>query len=158
MTGPGLSRRRALGTVAGVGAGLPVLAACGSDDSGEIAADPGAPVDRSPTSPAGSESPSGPGDEAAGALVPVDEVPVGGGVVLSEQRLVVTQPEPGRFEGFSAVCTHQGCTVAAVSETIDCPCHGSSFSITDGSPVQGPAPSPLERVEVVAEAGSVRLA
>jgi len=27
--------------------------------------------------------------------------------------------------------------------TIDCPCHGSQFSIKDGSVVGGPAPSPL---------------
>jgi Rieske Fe-S protein len=42
------------------------------------------------------------------------------------------------------VCTHMGCIVNQVANgTIDCPCHGSQFSIKDGAVVGGPAPSPL---------------
>lgn len=78
------------------------------------------------------------------ALTAVADVPVGGGVVIKKHQVVVTQPEKGEFKAFSTVCTHQGCTVAEVAErTINCPCHGSKFSITDGSVVSGPAPKAL---------------
>ena len=50
---------------------------------------------------------------------------------------MVTQPTEGDFKGFSAVCTHQGCLVANVDGgTINCTCHGSQFSIEDGSVVR----------------------
>jgi cytochrome b6-f complex iron-sulfur subunit len=44
----------------------------------------------------------------------------------------------------SAICTHQGCTVAynASKDDIECPCHGSVYS-SSGSVLVGPAPSPL---------------
>ena len=58
-------------------------------------------------------------------------------------QTVITQPKKGEFKAFSAICTHQGCIVAAVTTTINCPCHGSKYSITDGSVVNPPAPKPL---------------
>ena len=71
------------------------------------------------------------------------DVPVGGGVILASQNVVVTRPDKGTFEGFSATCTHQGCTLASVaSGTINCGCHGSQFAITDGANVAGPSGSP----------------
>jgi Rieske Fe-S protein len=77
-------------------------------------------------------------------LGPASAVPVGGGVVYSAERVVVTQPAAGSFHAFSAVCTHQGCLVDAVSDgAIHCPCHGSAFSISDGAVLKGPADVPL---------------
>ena len=74
------------------------------------------------------------------ARIAASEVPVGGGIVLAEHQLVLTQPEPGVFRAFAAVCTHQGCLVSEVSDgTINCACHGSRFSIADGSVVRTPA-------------------
>jgi len=68
-------------------------------------------------------------------------------VILAAQNVVVTQPKKGTFEGFSATCTHQGCTLASVAAgTINCGCHGSQFSITDGSNVAGPSGSPAGSV------------
>jgi Rieske Fe-S protein len=76
-------------------------------------------------------------------------VPEGGGVILKD-KYVVTQPAPGEFKAFTAICTHAGCPVKKVEEQqIKCPCHGSRFSITDGSPVGGPAKTPLAPVKLV---------
>jgi Rieske Fe-S protein len=84
------------------------------------------------------------------------DVPVGGGVVLTDDKLVVTQPTEGEFKCFTAVCTHEGCTVGRVeSGEIRCPCHGSRFSAADGSVVRGPADDPLEERPVRVEGGKV---
>lgn len=91
-------------------------------------------------------------------LGPTAGVPVGGGTVYPQQRVVVTQPAAGTFHAFSAVCTHQGCTLKEVTDdTINCPCHGSKFDVNDGSVVHGPADQPLGRLDVAVEAGTLRL-
>jgi Rieske Fe-S protein len=91
-----------------------------------------------------------------GALVAVARVPAGGGVVLGGQKIVVTRTADGAVHAFSAVCTHQGCTVAAVSRgTIDCPCHGSRFDAATGAVVAGPASRPLPRIGVQVRDGQV---
>ncbi|HSE56241.1 MAG TPA: Rieske (2Fe-2S) protein [Nocardioidaceae bacterium] len=136
-----LSRRVVLRGAAVSGLALPLVAACGSDSgasSGE---------------PATSAEASGGG---AGGAIATSDVPVGGGLVVPDQQVVVTQPQEGEFLAFTAVCTHQQCTVATVEGgTINCPCHGSKFSIEDGSVVDGPAPSPLEEKSVSVEGDSI---
>jgi cytochrome b6-f complex iron-sulfur subunit len=49
------------------------------------------------------------------------------------------------YAALSSICTHQGCTVGynSTANKIQCPCHGSEFSIT-GSVITGPANAPLE--------------
>lgn len=133
---PGISRRQTLSGAAAVGVGVPLLAACGGD---------------------GSEgSSSAPTPESGAALGPAADVPVGGGTIYPDEKVVVTQPTEGDFKGFSAVCTHQGCLVSTVADgTINCTCHGSKFSIEDGSVVNGPATSPLGAVAVSDEAGQI---
>lgn len=160
MGASGLSRRRALSTAATVGLGLPVLAACGGDDTTTGATDP------TPTSGGATPAPADPSASASatpeaptGGFASTADIPVGGGGVFEEQRVVVTQPTEGEFKGFSFVCTHSGCPVNQVTDEILCPCHGSKFSITDGSPTAGPAPSPLEPMElIVGDDGSISLA
>ena len=78
------------------------------------------------------------------ALATTSEIPVGSGKIFTSEKVVVTQPNSGDFKAFSAVCTHMGCIVSTISNgTIDCPCHGSQYSISTGAVVGGPAPSPL---------------
>ena len=132
----GVSRRRALTGAAGLGLGLPLLAACGGDS--------------------GSEADPAPTAAASGALGPASAVPVGGGKIYADAKVVVTQPTKGDFRGFSAVCTHQGCPVTAVKDgSITCTCHGSSFSIEDGSVQSGPARRPLGEVPVTVAGGQI---
>jgi Rieske Fe-S protein len=41
--------------------------------------------------------------------------------------------------------------------TINCPCHGSTFKITDGSVVTGPATSPLTAAKIAVSGGKIML-
>jgi Rieske Fe-S protein len=107
---------------------------------------------RGPTVANAAAPPSGAGGQR---LVALASVPVGGGVVLGQQAVVVTRGADG-VHAFSAVCTHQGCHVDRVQGgTIDCPCHGSRFDVTTGAVVAGPAPRPLPRIAVVVRDGQV---
>jgi nitrite reductase/ring-hydroxylating ferredoxin subunit len=107
-----------------------------------------------PVAPAPAAAPA----SAGSPLAAVADVPVGGGLVLAAQGIVLTQPVAGTIKGFSATCTHQGCTVAEVTGgTINCPCHGSKFAVADGAVTAGPAPSPLPEKAVTIQGGSVVL-
>jgi nitrite reductase/ring-hydroxylating ferredoxin subunit len=108
----------------------------------------------------GEDSPDASAIPSAGtALATTDEVPVGGGVVLADQRVVVTQPTEGQFKAFTAVCTHQGAALDKVgSDGIECPLHGSRFSVADGSPTTGPATEPLAEVPVAVDGDQITVA
>lgn len=135
-----VSRRVMLRGVALGGLGLPVLAACGSSDETDTAAEPSPSAAES----SAEESPSESASVSGGTTVPVADVPVGGGVILAAEKIVVTQPTKGEFKAFDATCTHKGCPVKSIEgDQIVCPCHGSKFSIADGSPTAGPATAPL---------------
>jgi Rieske Fe-S protein len=139
----GASRRAVLLGMGAVGA-AGALAACGGD---EPATQPGntttggggTPTEGGPPPTAGESAPP-----AAPDGIPVENVPVGGGVVDSARRVVVTQPVAGQFRAFDATCTHEFCMVTSVDRgLITCPCHGSQFRIEDGSVARGPARQPL---------------
>jgi Rieske Fe-S protein len=152
MSNPDLTRR-AFGGAALLGITTPVLVACGGDE------EPSASGGSGSSSPSESEPSASQDTEGSGAtagLVAAADVPVGGGVILKEEELVVTQPSEGSFKGFSAICTHQGCLLAAVADgEISCNCHGSVFSAEDGSVVNGPATDPLQAVAVAVEGDQV---
>lgn len=101
-------------------------------------------------------SPAAPGGRQ---LATTADIPVGGGKIFKDEKVVVTQPTKGDFKAFSAVCTHQGCTVASVTDgTINCPCHRSSFRIADGSVTGGPATRPLPAEQITVEGDAIKLA
>jgi Rieske Fe-S protein len=146
MEGLGLASRRAVLVGAGAAA-VAVLAGCQTYDSN-------APVEEPDVGPA-----DDPGDGTAAALVQTAQVPVGGGIVLDQQRVVVTQPQAGTFKCFTAVCTHQGCLVSEVKGgTINCPCHGSAFKVADGSVATGPANKALRAIDIKVEGTDIKLA
>jgi Rieske Fe-S protein len=99
----------------------------------------------------------GPNPSSSGHLLAeVSQVPIGGGIVLEANKVVLSRSPSGQVNGFSAVCTHQGCLVSAVHNgQIICPCHGSRFNAQTGAVVNGPASVPLPSVPVVVRNGGV---
>ncbi|MFG3283478.1 Rieske (2Fe-2S) protein [Streptomyces sp. NPDC048111] len=160
MEAEAVNSRRTVLMAAGA-AGAAALTGCsGSGGGGDAAATPAASPSASAPSGAPSASPgqSSPSAGAGQVLARTSDIPVGGGKVFADQKVVVTQPQAGTFKGFSAICTHQGCTVSTVADgTIDCPCHGSKYRITDASVAQGPAQRPLPARRITVDKDSILL-
>jgi Rieske Fe-S protein len=135
---------------AGLGLLTAVVAACTTyGKKPEAASESSTPTVAAPSA---SGAPAAP---TANAITKTSDVPVGSGVIVGD--VVVTQPSAGQFKGFSAKCTHAGCTVNKVADgTIDCPCHGSKFNL-DGSVANGPATKPLEPQAVTVQGDSIVL-
>lgn len=129
MSSPMIGRRTAFKGLGALGVAL-VLAGCGSDDSG-------------------------PSVKAGEVLAATTEVPVGGGLVLAEKKIVLTQPTEGEFRAFSAVCTHQSGELKATDEGLHCTLHGSLFSADDGSVLRPPASDPLPEVEITVKGAEI---
>lgn len=138
-TGASFSRRTTLVGGAALGAAVTVgVAGCvnGIDD------------------PTMSETPN-----ADGALIPLDEVPVGGVATVRAdgKPAFVARPTSQSVTAFSAICTHRGCTVREAGEVLYCPCHGSQFELLTGAVLRGPATQPLPPIEVHLASGEVYL-
>jgi Rieske Fe-S protein len=161
------STRRALllGVAVGAVAGCSTAAVpYNADESGQL---PG----NSDSGPDNSNKPAAAmmATQGTGATAPVrpatgtvlgdaSDIPVGSGVIYTAEKVVVTQPVKGEYRAFSAVCTHVGCILNKIADgTIDCPCHGSEFRITNGAVVAGPAPTPLPRKKIKIRGGKVIL-
>jgi glycine/D-amino acid oxidase-like deaminating enzyme/nitrite reductase/ring-hydroxylating ferredoxin subunit len=75
-------------------------------------------------------------------------VPVGEARVVQDGlgKTGVYCDEEGKLHAVSLRCTHMGCLLRfnSAETSWDCPCHGSRFDV-DGTVLEGPAVSPLER-------------
>ncbi|MFV0462390.1 MAG: Rieske (2Fe-2S) protein [Nostocoides sp.] len=138
MTNP-LTRRTALVTVGAAAAASTSVAGCSADASGGSAG-------------SGDAGGSGPVEISA------SEVPVDGGTFIAAAHVVVTQPTAGTYKAFSSICTHQQCEMTQIVDgQIVCACHGSAFSIEDGSVQQGPATSGLDARSVSDASGTLTI-
>ena len=136
-------------------AGVAAVTVAGCSSYGN---EPESPATASAAGSAGSAGSDG-SARSGGSLAKVADVPVGGGLILADRKVVLTQPESGMIKGFSAICTHQGCTVNAVQDAkIDCPCHGSQYNVADGSVAKGPATKGLAPVNVSVKGEDIVLA
>ena len=128
-----LHTRRSLLISSGLAAAAVGLAGCQSGDD----------ADTAPTDP---------------ASLPLADVPVGGGLIMPDGPYVVTRPSEGEVKAFTKTCTHQHCPVARIDGSdIVCDCHGSRFSITDGSVTNGPAEEPLESFPATVDGDTVTI-
>jgi glycine/D-amino acid oxidase-like deaminating enzyme/nitrite reductase/ring-hydroxylating ferredoxin subunit len=98
-------------------------------------------------------------EKITGGAKPQD-VPRGQGAIikLKGEKHAAYRDQRGELHLMKAACTHAGCTVQwnSFEDCWDCPCHGSQFAAT-GEPLQCPAISPLEAVDVdMAETVPVR--
>ncbi len=133
------SRRSVLVGAAGV-LGAAALAACSSKSSNAGAT--------SPTTAAGGSD----------SLAEVSSIPVGGSISAKDANgkpIILSQPTTGDIKGFSAICTHMGCTVAPNGKELDCPCHGSKYNAFTGAVINGPAPHALAAAPVKVVNGQV---
>ncbi|MFF6878693.1 MULTISPECIES: Rieske (2Fe-2S) protein [Streptomyces] len=154
MSGPS---RRAV--VAAVGAaGLTVaLTACGSDDkASDPSTEQGAAGGGATNEGGGSSAEAGAG---GAALAKTTDIPEGSGKIFKDEKVVVSQPAAGDYKAFSTICTHQNCPMVDLKDdVISCACHGSQFSVLDGSVKKGPAVKPLEAKQVTVNGDSITLA
>lgn len=154
MSGGGRPTRRTA-----LAAGALAAAAAGCSKYGDEAPPPEPP----PKTPAasrsgGSAGASGEPPSTGPVLAKTSDIPIGGGKVFKDEKVVVTQPAEGDFKAFSTICTHAGCAVRGVDDgTIICPCHGSRFRVADGTVAGGPAPRPLPPRGIEVSGNSIRL-
>jgi Rieske Fe-S protein len=141
-----------LGAVLGLGsAGASIAAACGAGDSS-----------RSREAPVTTRATDGPEVSEGEAIVAESKLEKGSAFPFTDaatgQPGVLVRTEEGELVAYSAVCTHQRCTVAYQPETqkLVCPCHGSVFDPADGAKVEvGPAQRPLPNIPVEVRGGEV---
>ncbi len=137
-----------------------VLAACGgsSSGSGSDGSDGGGNGSGGGTSaakPSGGKKKQASGGDA---IAKESEVASGSAVSFKDsgQPAVLVHLDSGDFVAYSAICTHQGCTVAYKDGKLACPCHGSVYDPAKGAAVvTGPAPSPLPKIPVKVKGGEV---
>ena len=87
-----------------------LVAAC-SSGSGDAAVASEAPAGSAPAGSAPAASAPASTSSGGAGVAQVSDIPVGGGVIIDEPAVVITQPAEGEVKAFTAICTHQGCLV-----------------------------------------------
>lgn len=93
-----------------------------------------------------------------GALATLDDIPVGTAKSVKTadgKEIIISRLTTKKVAAFSAICTHQGCTVAPQGQSLDCPCHGAKFDYKTGEVTNGPAEKALASYSVHVKNGSV---
>ena len=175
-----ISRERfiRLGTALGVGAACASLVACGggasSSGGGSGGGDSGGGdsgggnyggggsggKDSGGKDSGGGSKKSSGGNAKAGGTAIASEAEVAPGSAIkfedSGNPAFLVHLDNGDFVAYSAICTHQACTVAYQDGNLACPCHGSVFDPADGAAVvTGPAQRPLPEIPVKVQGGEV---
>jgi nitrite reductase/ring-hydroxylating ferredoxin subunit/uncharacterized membrane protein len=78
---------------------------------------------------------------------------------INGQRIVLARNEDG-YSAFDDRCTHKGGSLAdgsLICGTVQCPWHGSQFSVKDGKPTAGPATASIKTYPVELREGKVFL-
>ncbi len=80
-----------------------------------------------------------------------------GGYVYND-NVIVARTLAGAYVALSQSCTHAGTTVQfdGPNDRFHCPAHGSNFR-TDGSVINGPAASPLQKYNTSLSGSSLRV-
>ena len=151
-----------LGTALGVGAAGASLAACGGSassggGSGEKDSGGGNGGGKSGGKSSDKDSQAASSSDEA-AIAAESDVAPGSAVTFKDagSPAVLVHLDNGDFVAYSAVCTHQACTVAYKNGKLACPCHGSVFDPADGAAViAGPAPEPLAEIPVKVQGGDI---
>ena len=106
------------------------------------------------TSGGGATSASSGGGEQVAKL---SDIPVGGSIsaTLDGKPIILAQPSTGKVVAFTAICTHQGCTVNPDGAVLRCPCHASTYDAFTGKNTGGPAQGPLAAIPVTVSGGAV---
>ncbi|WP_290869364.1 Rieske (2Fe-2S) protein [Hamadaea sp.] len=151
------SRRTLFASAGAVGAAA-LLAACSAEETPTSTPTTAAGGGTTPTGGTTTGSTGGTGSGGA-AIAKTSDIPVGGGKIITASGVVVTQPTAGTFKAFDSMCTHQQCPLSGVANgTINCDCHFSKFSITDGSVVSPPATKALAEKTIVVDGTDIKLA
>lgn len=102
----------------------------------------------------------GPGEWTAAA--PADAVPAGGEATSIEvgDTPVLLVRQGGEVKALHDRCSHRGCLLSTGEiepGAVVCVCHGSRFSLEDGSILRGPATTPQPAFETRERAGQVEI-
>ncbi len=88
-------------------------------------------------------------------VAPKEEVPAGKmKLVEANGTQVLLANIAGEYYAIGNKCTHRGCKLSSGTldgEIVECPCHGSKFSVKTGEAVHGPATKPEPKYAVKVE-------